>query len=352
LNTWLPWALVLVPAAISLGCTPYISRMAAKNGVVDAPGGRKIHKEIKPLLGGLSLYLACVVAIIIFIPVTSKLAAIILGSTIIVLLGLVDDIYNINPSLKLFGQILAAVVLVLLNHHHFQVLLDYLQKKLYLPHPVSLAFMVLWIVLMTNAFNLIDGMDGLAVGTAAIITIGMAVVAGIKGQFSLMAVMLVVLGACLGFLPYNFPPAKIFMGDTGSMLLGFLLGTLYLHLIATEPFSASLVLASAFIFAYPVIDTVFAIIRRLLSGQPIFQGDQGHIHHLLLRLGLPERRVIVILYLGTLLFSALGVLLLSVKVRAHFTLALGVVSFIGVALLIVWLEGVAGKRSGSTGIQG
>ncbi|NLM23757.1 MAG: hypothetical protein GX210_06720, partial [Firmicutes bacterium] len=120
----------------------------------------------------------------------------------------------------------------------------------------------------------------------------------------------------------------------------------------TEPFSASLVLASAFIFAYPVIDTVFAIIRRLLSGQPIFQGDQGHIHHLLLRLGLPERRVIVILYLGTLLFSALGVLLLSVKVRAHFTLALGVVSFIGVALLIVWLEGVAGKRSGSTGIQG
>ncbi len=315
-----------------VGVTPVVSKIALINRVLDRPGLHKTHIDPKPLLGGLALFFGFAATMLMFLEVDEKIFT--LGSATVILLvtGLLDDIYDIKPYLKLAGQTIAASIVVLGNIYLYRFMLDYF-SQFYIPDYIVLGLLIGWVVLMINAFNLIDGLDGLAVGTAAIIFLAMAVLSIITGgNPNIIGVQLIGLGACLGFLVYNFNPAKIFMGDSGSMLLGFVLATTHLFTIK-YPFSAALVLGSIFIFAYPALDITFTIYRRISYRRSIFKADKGHIHHVLLSLGFSVRKTVIIIYLANLIFAFLAVLLLSLDISPLFLLLIGILTALFVILL-------------------
>lgn len=314
---------------ISLAATPIASKIAIHNDIIDQPGVHKTHTTEKPLLGGLAIFIGFAATIFIFLDIDDKLISLVVATMVLVITGLLDDIYNLKPLIKIFGQTLAAAIIVLWNIKSYHVLLDYFDY-FKIPDYVILALIIGWIVLMINAFNLIDGLDGLAAGTATIIFLAMIVISLIVGVSpNMLGIQLIGLGACIGFLFFNFYPASIFMGDTGSMLLGFVLANVHLFTIK-EPFSASLVLGSVFVFAYPALDLSFAIYRRLCHSCPIFQADKGHIHHVLRSLGFSVRRTVIILYGISIFFSVFAVILLSLNIQPRVLIAIGIVTAVGI----------------------
>ncbi len=330
------WYLFVVSLTLSFISTPIISRVAFKNGIVDQPGERKVHHEPKPLMGGLAIFLAFVTTMLIFIPVTTQTLSILLGGTIVLIVGIVDDIHNIKPLVKLTGQVAAAVVLVSFNLHSYSVILDFI-GRFYIPEFVTAGLLICWIVFIINAFNLIDGLDGLAGGTAVIVALALALVALLQNNLMLLGVLIIGIGACLGFLPYNVHRAKIFMGDAGSMMLGFFLVVMHLFVVTT-PFSVSLVLATVFIFIYPILDVTYAIYRRLRNKGSIFNGDQGHIHHILLRIGFTVRQAVFILWLMNLVFAGTGIFLLRLTFNPWVLLTLGAFTLAAVAYFFYYLN--------------
>ncbi len=322
----------LISFVLVIGATPLVSRVAVINKIIDNPGLHKIHPDPKPLLGGLALFFGFAATILIFLEVDEKIINLGTATVILLVTGLLDDIYNIKPFFKLTGQTIAASIVVLGNIYLYRFMLDYF-SLFNVPGYIVLGLLIGWVVLMINAFNLIDGLDGLAVGTAAIIFLAMAVLSLITGgNPNIIGVQLIGLGACCGFLIYNFNPAKIFMGDTGSMLLGFVLATTHLFTIK-YPFSAALVLGSIFIFAYPALDITFTIYRRLRNRRSIFKADKGHIHHVLLSLGFSVRKTVIIIYLANLIFAFLAVLLLSLDISPLLLLLIGILTALFVILL-------------------
>lgn len=328
--------LFLISLLISFFSTLLISRVALKNGVVDYPGAHKLHQEPKPILGGLGIYLAAVISLLIFYPLTPQLAMLIIAASLLVAIGILDDLYNLKPLYKLAGQVASAAIVVLGSTGRYSVFLDYFNQY-YIPGFVTLILIIGWIVLMINAFNLIDGLDGLAAGTAALILGWMMIISVSRGSLGMLGFQLLALGACIGFLPFNFQPAKIFMGDTGSMLLGFLLSVLYLN-SNVEPFSISLVLGSAFIFAYPALDVAFSIYRRLRRRGSIFKADKDHIHHLLLRLGFSMRQTVMILYSVSIFFGAASGLILCFPLSPYVTTGIGAATVVGIFFLFRYLN--------------
>ena len=317
--------LFILPFGTTLAATPLIARFALSKNIVDQPGLHKTHIQGKPLLGGVAIFISFAAVLFIFLPLDDKLLSLVLSTVILVITGLLDDIYNIKPLFKLTGQTVAACIVVLWNADLFRFMVDYF-AKLYLPGFVVLGLIIGWIVLMVNAFNLIDGMDGLAAGTAAIIFLAMAAILVIEGgRTNILEVQLIGAGACLGFLIFNFNPARIFMGDTGSMLLGFILVTTHLFTIK-YPFSAQLVLGSMFIFAYPALDVSYAIYRRIRTRSSIFKADKGHIHHILFSLGFSVRKSVFIIYLANICFAAIAVLLLSLDLSTKILLLIELVT--------------------------
>ena len=312
--------------------TPLLAKSALYLKIIDYNMLHKNHGEPKPLLGGVGIFLCFAVTLFLFLPVSGKLLSLVLATVIISLIGIIDDIYALRPLLKLIGQTVAASIVVLWDTSLYTVLLEYF-ARLYLPNYFVLALIIGWIVLMVNAFNMIDGLDGLSAGTAAIIFLAMAVLSLLEGgRFTVLAVQLIGFGACLGFLIFNFHPAKIFMGDTGSMLLGFVLAVTHLYTIKF-PFSAQLVLGSMFIFAYPALDITYAIFRRFVKGVSIFQADRGHIHHVLLSFGFSVRKTVLIIYLINIIFAFLAVLLLSFNIATPLLLIIFVITAVLVLLL-------------------
>ncbi len=336
--------LFIIPFGVSAIATPLLSKFAVKKNIVDNPDSRKIHFQATPLLGGFAIFISFAATLFIFLPLEGKLASLVLSTMILVVTGLLDDIYNIKPVSKLCGQVAAASIVVLWNAYLFRFMLDYF-ARFYLPGFLVLALIIGWVVLMVNAFNLIDGMDGLAAGTAAIIFMALAAVSLIEGGTpNILGAQLVGAGACLGFLIFNFNPAKIFMGDTGSMLLGFVLATTHLFTIK-YPFDAQLVLGSMFIFAYPALDVAYAMYRRLRSGCSLFKADCGHIHHVLLSLGFSVRKTVLIIYGANVVFSVIAVVLLSMDIAAPVMLVLGILTAAGIAVLFKYLT-VLSERNG------
>jgi len=328
--------LFAVPLIITIVLTPLLSKYAIKKDIMDKPGAHKNHSKAKPLLGGVAIFVAFAFMLLIFFPTDDKLIALILATLVLVITGLIDDIYDLKPLIKLAGQTIAAAIVVLGNIHLYKVLLDYFNRFM-IPDYVVLFLIIGWIVLMINAFNLIDGLDGLAVGTAAIIFLAMAVLSVIESSRSnILGVQLIGLGACLGFLRYNFYPAKIFMGDTGSMLLGFILATTHLYTIKF-PFSSQLVLGSMFIFAYPALDIAYAFYRRICNRCSIFHADRGHIHHVLLSLGFSVRKTVLIIYAVNILFAALAIVLLSLQISPRVLLLFWIATICGVTALFIYL---------------
>lgn len=321
-----------------------VSKLAFKLGIVDHPGLHKTHNEIKPLLGGLAIFLGISLAMLIYSTASTEIITILIAMLIILITGLLDDIYNIKPLQKMFGQTAAAAVVVLLNPDYFYLFVNFFDR-LNIPGNFALILIIAWIVLMINAFNLIDGMDGLAAGTAAILFTAMAVINFLNlGNTDMLGLQVIAAGACIGFLFYNFHPARIFMGDTGSMLLGFLLATTYLFSLGGI-YGGNLVLGSLFIFGYPVLDVTFAIVRRLRRRTSIFKADKGHIHHILLSLGLSVRKTALIIFLLSIFFSSMAVVLLLVNVGSTILIAIGVMSSVITLAFFRYLT-IVSRRNG------
>lgn len=321
-----------VSLALAAIVTPLASKLAIANKVIDHPGSHKTHRKSRPLLGGLALFVGFAATLLVFLDVDEKLLSLVAATAVLLITGLLDDIYDIKPIYKLSGQTAAASIVVFSNVQLYRFMIEYFDR-FFIPGFVVLILITGWIVMMINAFNLIDGLDGLAVGTAAIIFMAMAILSLITGgNPNYLGVQIIGLGACLGFLYYNFYPAKIFMGDAGSMLLGFVLATTHLFTIK-YPFSAQLVMGSFFIFAYPALDITFAIYRRFMKGRSLFKADQGHIHHVLISLGYSVRQTVMIIFNANVLFVILAVVLLSLELPSPLLLIIGILTALFVVLL-------------------
>jgi len=300
-------ALLLVLAAVlSLFVTPLVIKMARRLGAVDEPDQRKIHQRPMPRLGGLAVYLVFTAAVLLTQPLTTPLLGLLAGATIIVLLGVWDDVRGASPRLKLAVQLLAALALIPFGFH-VEFLTNPLGGIIYLGW-WGIPLTVFWVVAVTNALNLIDGLDGLAAGTALIASFTLAVVAFTVGNMAVVAVTLILAGAILGFLRYNFHPARVFLGDTGSMFLGFTLAALAIMGLTKGPTALSVIIPIV-ILGIPLTDTAFAVLRRYRNGRPIFYPDKGHLHHRLLGAGLTHRGAVLTMYGVNVVLGASAVLL-------------------------------------------
>ena len=309
------WIKMLLAFAVSLlvayVMTPPVKRFAEKVGAIDVPkDNRRVHDHPIPRMGGLAIFIGFVLSLIFFVPMSTKVTGILVGSVIIAVMGGVDDIVSLNPWVKLAGQIVAALVAIRCGLV-FDVISNpnIFAEETYIEIGwLSIPLTMLWIVGCTNAVNLIDGLDGLAVGVSAISSLTMLIVSLFVSEPVVSIILAALTGACLGFMPYNLNPAKIFMGDVGSQLLGFVLSTasimglFKLHAIITF-FVPLLALA------LPLADTIFAFFRRILHGQSPFKADKGHFHHRLLAMGLNQKQVVAVLYGISAVLGLLAVLM-------------------------------------------
>lgn len=310
------WAF-LIALFVALIATPAVIVLAAKTGAMDAPDARKVHKGPMPRIGGLAIYCGFMVAILAmlnFAELTQEVAngviGLLLGGTLIVIIGLIDDYKNLPAKVKLLGQILAACVVVYFDVR-IDVITDPFGDYLYLEYLAAPAT-VFWIVGLTNTVNLIDGLDGLAAGVSTIASVTIMLVA-LQEDVMIVALFTAALaGAALGFLRYNFNPAKIFMGDTGSMFLGFILAGI--SVIGAVKCTATIALIVPILaLGLPIMDTTFAIIRRYRGGVPIFKPDKGHLHHRLLDLGFSQRQAVLLMYVISALLGLSAVALNEVS---------------------------------------
>ncbi|WP_062354089.1 glycosyltransferase family 4 protein [Bacillus kwashiorkori] len=284
----------------SIFITPFVIKFAKKTGFMDKPNERKVHQHAVPLLGGLVIYISFLIGMLLFKPTHPGLSAILLGGFIILIVGIIDDKYTISPGAKMLGQFLAATVIIFYGG----IDVDFINLPLggvlefgYLTIPIT----YLWIIGVTNAINLIDGLDGLSAGVSAIALIAMSGMAFIMADYFVLTVGLILVGSILGFLPYNFHPAKIFMGDTGALFLGFMVSVLSMLGFKNITFISFVV--PILILGVPLSDTFFAIVRRIVNRRPISAPDKSHLHHCLLKLGFNHRQTVILIYSISAMFA-------------------------------------------------
>ena len=291
LNPWITIELAfLVALLVCNRMTPPVKRFAERIGAMDIPADeRRIHDHPIPRMGGLAIIVGFFLAVLLFMPESTQIYGIVVGAFIIAGMGFVDDIVSLKPMVKFFLQIFAALVCVrfglVIDAITWPVSQTYLELGWF-----SVPVTVLWIVLCTNAFNLIDGLDGLAAGVTAICSFFLlaASLLFLVAEPNAAIILTALIGACLGFIPFNFNPAQIFMGDVGSQFLGFIL--------AATAILGHFKLQTVLTFALPLADTGFAFFRRLAHGQSPFHADRGHFHHRLLALGLSQKQTVLVLY--------------------------------------------------------
>ncbi len=325
-------AALLCALAVSFLMCPLVKSFAYKIGAIDVPkDNRRMHKKPVPRLGGLAIFLGFIVSILLFVRVDHEMKGILLGAAIIVVLGVVDDMSPLRASFKFCVQIVAALVAVF----HGVVIEILSNPNVFAKNPywelnwLAVPVTVLWIVGITNAVNLIDGLDGLACGVSTISAVSMLVIALLVSEGNVALVMASLVGACLGFMPYNKNPAKMFMGDTGSTFLGYILATISIQ--GLFKYYAIVSFAAPFlILGLPMFDTLFAIIRRLAHGQNPMAPDRGHIHHRLIDMGLNQKQAVAALYvISSILGLSAVVLTSSGAVKAMLLLlALAVTAFL------------------------
>ncbi len=284
--------------------TPFVKKIALHIGAVDMPNERKIHKKPMPRLGGIAIFLGFLLGYMLFGQPSSIMNSILIGSFIIVLTGVVDDIKPLKAIMKLAGQIISALVVVFYG----EILLKDLSAfGLYIDfgifaYPITIFFIVGCI----NCINLIDGLDGLSSGISAIYFLTIGIIATMQGKTGLDFVLaFVMFGSTLGFLIHNFYPARIFAGDSGSMFMGFIISII--ALLGFKNVTMTSLLIPIFVLAIPILDTIFAIIRRFLKGERIFKPDRFHIHHQLLNLTFNQRTTVIIIYAIDLLFACASI---------------------------------------------
>ncbi len=317
-----------IALAIAYFITPRVKDFATRVGALDAPDDRKVHTQPIPRLGGLGIYAAFVLAVLASVTVTHEIMGLLVGGTVIVIVGIIDDLKPLPAKVKLLGQIIAASVLVM-----FDIRIDWLTnpfgEMLYVDY-LAIPLTILWVVSLTNTVNLIDGLDGLAAGVSTIAAITILLVA-LQQSFWIVAILTAALaGSALGFLQHNFNPAKIFMGDTGSMFLGYMLAAI--SILGTVKSAATIALIVPIVaLGLPILDTAFAIIRRYMSGRPIFKPDKGHLHHRLLEMGLTQKQAVLLMYVisGCLGLSAIALTEVNKTLGAFIIVILLFIAYIG-----------------------
>ncbi len=298
--------ILLITFLTSLLLIPLSKRVAEHIGAIDMPNARKVHKVPMPRLGGLAIYGAFLVGYIFCGDKTPQMISILIGTFIIFITGLLDDIKPIKASYKFLAQIIASAIVVIYGQIYFSEITFlglHLQFNLILSYILSIFF----ILAITNAINLIDGLDGLASGVsciyfATILIIAMLLNSTAGLDFTLTIIML---GSTLGFLVFNFPPAKIFMGDSGSLFLGFMISVI--ALVSFKVATLTSLFIPIIVLAIPIFDTVLAILRRILKGESIGTPDKEHFHHQLLKLKFSPRVSVIIIYMVNILFSTISV---------------------------------------------
>ena len=338
-----------VAAVVSFASTPLVKTLAYKVGAIDVPkDNRRMHKVPIPRLGGLAIFLAFLLSVLVFAEIDRQMQGILLGAVMIVILGVMDDIMALKALPKLLVQIAAAGVAV----YHGCVIQFFSNPNVFseityinlgwLSYPVT----IIWIVAITNAVNFIDGLDGLAAGVSAISTAALTVIALMVAETNVAIILSALFGACLGFLPYNMNPAKIFMGDTGATFLGLMLATLSV----TGLFKMYAIISFAvpfLILGVPIFDICFAFLRRIAKGQSPMTADRGHFHHRLIDMGFSQKQSVAIAYMLTAILGLAAVLLTSSgELKALILIgAIFVVGAIGVKLIFAARDTSAAAKS-------
>ncbi len=335
---------LLIAAVITFALTPVAMRAAWRLGVVDRPDGRRIHDRPIPLLGGIAIFLGILVAVLPNLEVDRRYASILIGAGLICLLGVVDDRFGIPPLPKLLGQIACAAIPVATG-----MTIDSITIPLIEPSTVSFGVLaypltIIFIVAVANVVNLADGMDGLAAGVCGISALTFAILALSLGRISAGVMAAAVAGACLGFLPWNFNPAKVFMGDSGALVLGFLLACVSIQGVMKTAAALSLVFPLV-VLLVPILDTSFVILKRLKSGQSIASADKNHFHHRLLRVGYTQRQAVGLLYAWSSVLAAfaLAIRLFPYRTEGTWNLwpSIGLTLFGLIALFVTYYVVVA-----------
>ncbi len=300
---------------VSLLFTPFAIYIGKKYNIISKPqekrgDKKKIKKEEMPRTGGIGIYLSFLVLFLyIYLRFHSKeFLSIFLGGSVIFIVGLIDDKFKLRPWMKFLGEILGALIPII-----YGVKINFITNPkggyFYLKE-LSIPFTLFWVTGITNAINIIDGLDGLASGIISIVSTTLGLVAILKGNIIVSLICFAIAGIAIGFLVFNFPPAKIYLGDSGALLLGFVLGEIAVW-GALKTTTSVILLVAILALGFPILDTFTAILRRILRRKSIFEADMDHIHYKLLYSGFKEREVIIILYILTLFFSILSFLLIK-----------------------------------------
>lgn len=304
--------MVLIPFIFVVSTIPIIKKIANHIGAMDIPNKRKVHTKPIPRLGGLGIFFGFLLGYMLFGQHTITMNSILIGSFILILTGIFDDIKPLKASHKFIGQLIAALIVILYGEiliKDVNIFGLYINFKIF-AYPITLLF----ILGCVNCLNLIDGLDGLAGGISAIFFITISIIAYVKGISTLAFIItLIMLGSTLGFLVHNFHPAKIFMGDTGSMFLGFIIAVI--TILGFKSVLASSIFIPMFILIVPILDTFCAIIRRKLKGESISTPDKKHFHHQLLKRDCSQVQTVLIIYLITALFSAASIIFSLINIK-------------------------------------
>lgn len=317
-------AALLSAMLVTFVTTPVVKALAQRMGAVDVPkDGRRMHDHPVARMGGLAIFFGFILSVLVFTHITKQLQGMLLGAVIIVVLGIFDDIYSLSAKLKFVIQIVAALVAVFSGN----IIAVVSNPNIFSQNPywelgiLSVPITVLWIVAITNAVNLIDGLDGLAVGISTISSMTLLVIALLVSEGEVAILMSALAGACIGFMPYNLNPAKIFMGDTGSTFLGYVLAVVSIQ--GLFKFYTIVSFAVPFLMlGLPIFDTCFAFIRRIANGQSPMSPDRSHVHHRLIDMGFNQKQAVAVLYvISAILGLSAVVLTTSGEIKAMLLLA-------------------------------
>ncbi|MDD3453034.1 MAG: MraY family glycosyltransferase [Bacilli bacterium] len=296
--------MIAVPFAFVVILIPFIKKIAFQINAIDVPRGRHLHSKSTPKLGGLAIFIGFLIGYMFFGTHSVTMNAILIGSFIIVMTGVIDDICELDPKAKFAGQLMAALVITVYGN---MLIRDVSAFGLYINFSIfSYPLTIFFILGCINCINLIDGLDGLSGGISSIYYLTIGIIATMQGKLGLDFVLaFVMFGATLGFLVYNFHPATIFAGDSGSMFMGFIISVI--ALLGFKNVTMTSLIIPLLILAIPILDTLFAILRRLIKKQNIAVGDTYHIHHQLINRNIPQGKAVLIIYIVDMLFAAASI---------------------------------------------
>ena len=320
---------LIFTAILSFIFTEIVRYFAFKVGAIDKPNSRRVNKVAMPSSGGLAIYLAYFITILLIIPLNRDITIpIFLGATIIIFTGLIDDIKGVSPKFKILGITIATLIIYFLADIHvssIHIPFLGLVNLGYLSLPVTL----LWVTAITNALNLIDGLDGLATGVSSISLTTMGIIAFFfltSNNIEVTIMIFTLVAACLGFLPANYFPAKIYLGDTGALFLGFMISVFSLLHLKNVTFIALMV--PLVILIIPIADTIFAITRRIMNKQSISAADNKHVHHQLMNYGFTHKQSVLLLYIISFIFSIVALLYPIASKIGLILLTFGIILFL------------------------